>query len=84
MIIGFFQVLSLIPGVSRSGITITAARLLNYKRYDSAKISFLLSIPTLAAITFFGFKSVIEENSLNFSVLNFFLLHYHFYFLLLL
>ncbi len=72
MIIGFFQVLSLIPGVSRSGITITAARLLNYKRYDSAKISFLLSIPTLAAITFFGFKSVIEENSLNFSVLNFF------------
>ena len=58
--------------MSRSGITITAARLLNYKRYDSAKISFLLSIPTLAAITFFGFKSVIEENSLNFSVLNFF------------
>ena len=56
MIIGFFQVLSLIPGVSRSGITITAARLLNYKRYDSAKISFLLSIPTLAAITFLGLK----------------------------
>ena len=80
MIIGLFQVLSLIPGVSRSGITITAARLLNYKRYDSAKISFLLSIPTLAAITFFGLKSVIEENSLNFSFLNFFSIAFSFLF----
>ena len=42
LIIGFFQILSLVPGVSRSGITITAARILNYKRVDSAKISFLL------------------------------------------
>ena len=40
LIIGLFQVLSLIPGVSRSGITITAARFLNYKRLDAAKISF--------------------------------------------
>ena len=40
IIIGLFQILSLIPGVSRSGITITAARLLNFKRVDAAKISF--------------------------------------------
>ena len=38
--IGLFQILSLLPGVSRSGISITAARLLNFKRVDSAKISF--------------------------------------------
>ena len=44
LIIGMFQILSLIPGVSRSGITITAARLLDFNRVDSAKISFLLSI----------------------------------------
>ena len=45
IIIGLFQILSLIPGVSRSGISITAARFLNFKRLDAAKISFLLSKP---------------------------------------
>ena len=38
--IGMFQVLALIPGVSRSGITITSGRLLGFNRFDSAKISF--------------------------------------------
>jgi len=38
--IGFFQILALIPGVSRSGITITSGRLLGFSRFDSAKISF--------------------------------------------
>ena len=52
--IGFFQILSLVPGVSRSGIAITAARFLNYKRIDAAKISFLVSIPILGAVSFFG------------------------------
>ena len=42
-IIGLFQVLSLIPGVSRSGITISAARILKFKRYDAAKISFIIN-----------------------------------------
>ena len=45
--IGIFQILSLIPGVSRAGITITAARILKFNRIDSSKISFLLSIPCL-------------------------------------
>ena len=70
LIIGLFQTLSLIPGVSRSGITITAARLLNFKRYDSLKISFLLSIPTLAAVTIYGLKNLISNESINLSILN--------------
>ncbi len=40
--IGLFQILSLIPGVSRTGITITSGRLLGFDRFDSAKISFFL------------------------------------------
>ena len=71
LIIGLFQVLSLIPGVSRSGITITAGRLLNFKRYDSAKISFLLSVPTLGAISIYGLRNIILSEDLNFSILNF-------------
>ena len=70
LIIGCFQAISLIPGVSRSGITITAARLLNFKRFDSAKISFLLSIPTLAAVSIYGLNNVITTENLNFSIIN--------------
>ncbi len=72
LIIGFFQTLSLIPGVSRSGITITAARFLKYKRFDAAKISFLLSIPTLGAVSIFGLKNIILSENLNFTMINFF------------
>ena len=68
--IGCFQVISLIPGVSRSGITITAARILRFKRYDAAKISFLLSIPTLAAVSIFGFQNFMTSNNLQFTLLN--------------
>ena len=68
--IGFFQVLSLVPGVSRSGITISAGRFMNFNRYDSAKISFLLSIPTLAAVSFFGLNEIISSENLNFSLIN--------------
>tara|TARA_A100001015_G_scaffold294941_1_gene373286 strand:+ start:182 stop:940 length:759 start_codon:yes stop_codon:yes gene_type:complete len=70
LFIGLIQVLSLIPGVSRSGITITAARFLKFKRFDSAKISFLISIPTLAAVSFFGLFNLISSNDLNFSIFN--------------
>tara|TARA_B110001452_G_C15151567_1_gene400775 strand:- start:175 stop:933 length:759 start_codon:yes stop_codon:yes gene_type:complete len=68
--IGFFQVLSLMPGVSRSGITITAARLLKFQRFDSAKISFLLSIPTLGAVTLFGLKNLSNFENFSFSLIN--------------
>ena len=70
IIIGVLQIFSLIPGVSRSGITITAARILKFNRFDSAKISFFLSIPTLAAVSFFGFKNLYISNNLDFSTLN--------------
>ena len=56
--------------MSRSGITISAARLLEFKRVDSAKISFLLSIPTLGAVSIFGLKNIVSSNDLEFSVLN--------------
>ncbi len=68
--IGVLQIFSLIPGVSRSGIAITAARILEYKRIDAAKISFLVSIPILAAVSIFGIKNIISEKDLIFSKLN--------------
>ena len=66
--IGLFQVLALIPGVSRSGITITSGRMLGFNRFDSAKISFFLSIPTLAAASIIGIYNIYREGSaeLNF------------------
>ena len=69
LLIGFLQILSLIPGVSRSGIAITGARTLKFNRYDSAKISFLLSIPTLAAVSIFGLNNLVKSESFNFSFL---------------
>ena len=69
-IIGFFQILSLVPGVSRSGITITAARILKFNRFDSVKISFLLSIPTLAMISIYGFYNIINSDNINVSKIN--------------
>ena len=68
--IGFFQILSLIPGVSRSGIAITAARLLNFNRLESAKISFLLSIPILGAVSLFGMKNLLLSESFFFTKIN--------------
>ena len=59
--IGLFQILALIPGVSRAGITMTAARFLKFNRVDSGKISFLLSIPALAGASFLGLKDISKE-----------------------
>ena len=60
--IGLFQILALIPGVSRAGITMTAARFLKFNRVDSGKISFLLSIPALAGASFLGLKDINNES----------------------
>ena len=68
--IGFLQILSLVPGVSRSGIAITAARLLKFKRVDATKISFLISIPILGAVSIFGIKNILLSESYNFTKLN--------------
>ena len=52
LFIGLFQILALIPGVSRAGITMTAARFLKFNRVDASKISFLLSIPALTGASY--------------------------------
>ena len=62
LIIGFFQILALIPGVSRAGITMTAARFLNFNRLDSGKISFLLSIPALTGASFLSLKNITNQS----------------------
>jgi undecaprenyl-diphosphatase len=61
--IGLFQTLALVPGVSRSGIVITAALLLNYKRIDAIKIAFLLSIPAIFMASVYNvFEVTSSEN----------------------
>ncbi|KUP94925.1 undecaprenyl-diphosphate phosphatase [Tritonibacter horizontis] len=48
-IMGLWQMIALIPGTSRSGITITGARQLGYSREDGARVAMLMSIPTIMA-----------------------------------
>tara|TARA_Y100000590_G_scaffold196145_1_gene222706 strand:+ start:577 stop:1344 length:768 start_codon:yes stop_codon:yes gene_type:complete len=62
ILIGCFQILALVPGVSRSGIIITGARFLKFNRIDSAKISFLLSIPALGGWSLYGFYDLIKQD----------------------
>ena len=78
---GLFQILSIIPGVSRSGIVITASRFLKFDRVESSKIAFYLSIPALAGASFLGFKDIINDqinfdNIFIFSTLASFLFSY--------
>ncbi len=68
--IGLLQILSLVPGVSRSGIAITAARFLNFKRTDAAKISFLISIPILGAVSFYGLTNILFIENADFTIKN--------------
>lgn len=50
IVVGLFQVLSLIPGTSRAGITITAGRFLGLERSEAARFSMLVSIPTIGIL----------------------------------
>ena len=59
-LIGAAQTLALIPGVSRSGITMTAARLLNVGREEAARFSMLLSIPTIGAAGGLGLLEILK------------------------
>ena len=62
LIIGCAQALSLVPGTSRSGVTITAARVLGLKRQDAARFSFLLSAPVILLATLYkGFELITGE-----------------------
>ena len=64
-IIGLFQSFALFPGVSRSGITITGFRIFGYSKYDSIKISLLMSIPTIILSGFFISPEILEENNIS-------------------
>ena len=72
IIIGLMQILALIPGVSRSGITISTARFLQFERSEAAKISFWLSIPTLGAIGFYNIQKLIKINEFTITIENYF------------
>tara|TARA_Y100000590_G_scaffold66684_1_gene72268 strand:- start:304 stop:1071 length:768 start_codon:yes stop_codon:yes gene_type:complete len=67
--IGLFQMLALVPGVSRSGITITSGRLLGFDRFESAKISFFLAIPALVAASVLGIYNIHKEGSVELNFL---------------
>ncbi|MCT8158704.1 undecaprenyl-diphosphate phosphatase [Pseudoruegeria sp. SHC-113] len=61
VIMGLWQALALIPGTSRSGAAITGARALGYERSDAARLSMLMSIPTIIASGIFIAGGVIAE-----------------------
>lgn len=61
IIMGLAQAVALIPGTSRSGITMTAARGLGYNRVDGARISLLMSIPTIIAAGVLKGKDLAES-----------------------
>lgn len=61
MLMGLAQMLALLPGASRSGTTITMARALGYGREDGARLSMLMSIPTIAASGILLSKDVMEQ-----------------------
>lgn len=64
-LIGMSQALAIVPGVSRSGVTMTAARFLGYSRPEAAHFSLLMSIPTiLAASALIGFELQAERGRL--------------------
>jgi undecaprenyl-diphosphatase len=60
LIIGGFQCLSLFPGTSRSGITMTGGRFLGFMRPEAARFSFLLSIPANLAASVFILKKAVD------------------------
>ena len=60
LLIGLAQVLSLVPGTSRSGITMTAARIMGFEREAAARFSLLLSIPVIGAATLLAVLDLIE------------------------
>ena len=61
VIMGFAQALALVPGVSRSGATITAGLFLGFTRADAARFSFLLSIPAVVLSGLFELKGYVSE-----------------------
>ena len=70
LLIGIAQALALVPGTSRSGITITAGRLLGFERQDAARFSFLLSAPVILLATLFkGAELILGDTQVAWSEL---------------
>lgn len=63
LIIGFAQMLALIPGTSRSGVTMTAARFLKFDRVTAARFSILLGIPATAGATVLGMRDLLQSGN---------------------
>ena len=61
LVIGTAQVLALNPGTSRSGITITAARLSGYSREAAARLSFLMSVPIISGAVIFKLAKLVRD-----------------------
>jgi undecaprenyl-diphosphatase len=64
--IGFAQALALVPGVSRSGATLTAGLFLGFERAEAARYSFLLSVPAVVASGLFELRKIGEEGGAGF------------------
>ncbi len=60
-LIGVAQALALIPGTSRSGVTITAGRLLGFERQDAARFSFLLAVPVILLATGYSLIGLLQQ-----------------------
>lgn len=65
LMIGLAQMMSIIPGTSRSGVTMTAALFCNLRREVAARFSFLLSIPTIGGAALLKFIELLEAPSIN-------------------
>jgi len=63
LIIGCAQALALVPGTSRSGVTITAARMLGFERQDAARFSFLLSAPVILLAAVYKFIELLSNEA---------------------
>ena len=61
LVIGTAQILALNPGTSRSGITITAARLSGYSREAAARLSFLMSVPIISGAVIFKLAKLVRD-----------------------
>lgn len=65
LLVGFAQCLALVPGVSRSGSTMTAGRALGFDRSDAAVFSFLMSMPIISAAVIFKVPDALREGGIT-------------------
>ncbi len=62
LVIGMAQALALVPGTSRSGVTITTARFLGFERQDAARFSFLLAVPVILLATGYSLLGLLASD----------------------